>query len=177
MNIAFFLIAKKDIVYLTLQNTMRQALEKMEYHRYSAIPVIDEKGHYTGTLTEGDLLWKMKNTTGLTFKDTSKIMLPDIPQHMSNAPVHIDAQIEDLLSLALAQNFVPVIDDRSSFIGIIRRREIMEYFIKNQQKSENTFAAAMPYQTEHSKKFVSSSPKADSISDFQVTIQPHHNAD
>ena len=145
MNIAFFLIAKEDIVYLTLQNTMRQALEKMEYHRYSAVPVIDEKGRYTGTLTEGDLLWKMKNTAGLTFKDTSKIMLPDIPQHMNNAPVHINAQMEDLLSLALVQNFVPVIDDRSSFIGIIRRREIMEYFIEKHRKSENALVATKTY--------------------------------
>ena len=177
MNIAFFLIAKKDIVYLTLQNTMRQALEKMEYHRYSAVPDIDEKGHYTGTLTEGDLLWKMKNTAGLTFKDTSKIMLADIPQHMSNSPVHIDAQIEDLLSLALAQNFVPVIDDRSSFIGIIRRREIMEYFIKKQQKSENTLASATPYQTEHGKRFDSGSLRTDIISDFQSTIHPRQNSD
>lgn len=132
MNIAFFLIAKEDTVYLTQQNTMRQALEKMEYHRYSAVPVIDDHGRYAGTITEGDLLWKMKNTEGLTFKDTSKIHLPEIPQHIINTPVHIDAQMEDLLSLALVQNFVPVIDDRNSFIGIIRRREIMEYFIKNQ---------------------------------------------
>ncbi|AEF93277.1 CBS domain containing protein [Desulfotomaculum nigrificans CO-1-SRB] len=130
MNIAFFLLPKKDVVYLSPGCTMRQALERMEYHRYTAVPLIDEEGKYAGTITEGDLLWKMKNTPGLTFAGTEKILLRDVPQRMSNRPVHIDAEIEDLLSLAIEQNFVPVLDDNGIFIGIIRRREIIEYYAK-----------------------------------------------
>lgn len=109
---------------------MRQALEKMEYHRYTAIPLIDESGKYAGTLTEGDLLWKMKNTPGLTFEGTEKIYLSEVPRRITNNPVRIGAEIEDLLSLAVVQNFVPVVDDNDIFIGIIRRREIMEYYGK-----------------------------------------------
>lgn len=134
MNIAFFLIAKKDIMYLPMHCTMRQALEKMEYHRYTAVPLVDEEGKYAGTITEGDLLWKMKNTPGLTFADTERVMLKDIPRRMTNTPVRIDVEIEDLFSLAIIQNFVPVVDDREFFIGIIRRREIIEYFAKNLKK-------------------------------------------
>lgn len=130
MNIAFFLIAKSEIIYLPLNCTMRQALEKMEYHRYTAVPIVDEAGKYAGTVTEGDLLWKMKNTPGLTFADTERVMLKDIPRRMKNNPVRIDSEIEDLLSLAIAQNFIPVVDDHEVFIGIIRRREIIDYFAK-----------------------------------------------
>lgn len=133
MNIAFFLIAKNDIVYLPLHCTMRQALEKMEYHRYTAIPLVDEAGKYAGTITEGDLLWKMKNTPGLTFADTERVMLTEVPQQMMNTTVRIDAEIEGLLSLAIAQNFVPVVDDREFFIGIIRRREIIEYLARSRK--------------------------------------------
>ncbi|TCL68489.1 CBS domain-containing protein [Hydrogenispora ethanolica] len=128
MNIAFFLIPKNEVVYLPIKCTMRQALEKMEYHRYTAIPLIDENGKYAGTLTEGDLLWKMKNSPGLTFEGTEKIMLREVPRRTQNAPVRINAEIEDLLSLAMVQNFVPVVDDHDIFIGIIRRREIIEYY-------------------------------------------------
>ncbi len=56
MNIAFFLTPKSEIVYETIDATMRQALEKMEHHRYTAIPLIDKKGKYVGAITEGDLL-------------------------------------------------------------------------------------------------------------------------
>ncbi|CAA7601616.1 CBS domain protein [Acididesulfobacillus acetoxydans] len=130
MNVAFFLIPKKDVVFLKYHSTMRQALERMEYHSYSAVPVIDAEGRYTGTLTEGDLLWKMKNTPGLSFADTEHIPLADIPQHTVNTPVLIDAQMEDLIARAASQNFVPVVDDKGIFIGIVRRRELIEFCAK-----------------------------------------------
>lgn len=107
---------------------MRQAIEKMEFHRYTAVPLVDQHGHYVGTITEGDLLWKMKNTPGLTFEDTDKIPILEIPRRVENETVRIDANVENLISLAVVQNFVPVLDDEDIFIGIIRRREIMEYF-------------------------------------------------
>jgi len=70
MNIAFFLTPKKEVAFEKSTCTMRQALEKMEYHRYSAIPILDDKGRYVGTLTEGDLLWKLINTPNLDFQYT-----------------------------------------------------------------------------------------------------------
>jgi len=130
MNVAFFLIPKKDIVYLKENATMRQALERMEYHSYSAVPLIDDEGKYVGTITEGDLLWKLKNTTGLTFQNTEDIFLSEVEQHVQNVPVTIDAQMEDLISRAVVQNFVPVVDDQQIFIGIVRRREMIEYCSK-----------------------------------------------
>ncbi len=130
MNIAFFLIPKKDIVYLKEGATMRQALERMEYHSYSAVPLINGEGKYVGTITEGDLLWKLKNTPGLTFENTEDIFLSSVEQHVQNVPVTIDAQMEDLISRAVVQNFVPVVDDQQTFIGIVRRREMIEYCSK-----------------------------------------------
>jgi CBS domain-containing protein len=135
MNVAFFLVPKSEVIHLPKNSTMRQALEKMEYHRYTAIPLIDEQGKYAGTITEGDLLWKMKNTPGLTFADTEHVMIKEIPLRMINTTVRIDAEIEGLLSLAIVQNFVPVVDDNEIFIGIIRRREIIEYFAKRSAKT------------------------------------------
>ena len=86
MNIAFFLIPKNEVIYLPLNCTMRQALEKMEYHSFTAVPVIDEHGKYAGTITEGDLLWKMKNTPELTFAHTAKVMIKDIPFRINKYP-------------------------------------------------------------------------------------------
>ncbi len=117
-------------MYLTTTCTMRQALERMEYNSYTAVPLIDEKGRYTGTITEGDLLWKFKNTPNLTMKDTEKVPIKEVPRRSDNQPVRIYAKIQNLLSLAMDQNFVPVIDDNGVFIGIVRRREILEHFSK-----------------------------------------------
>ncbi len=127
MNIAFFLTPKSEVVYESENATMRQVLERMGYHRYAAIPLIDEGGKYVSTITEGDLLWKMKNSPDLSFKDTSKISIQDVPKHIINKPVSINSNIEDLIELAVNQNFVPVIDDKGIFIGIIKRSDILNY--------------------------------------------------
>jgi CBS-domain-containing membrane protein len=142
MNVTMFLLPKNETVYLVSNLTMRQALEKMEFHRYSAIPIIDREGKYQGTVTEGDLLWKIKNTPGLDFKGTEKIPLKDVPLRMNNKPVSINAQIEDLITLAIDQNFIPIIDDREVYVGIVRRREILEYCktLLNNTKTEKSIS-------------------------------------
>lgn len=127
MNIAFFLTPKKDVVCQNQNSTMRQVMERMEYHRYSAIPILDDEGGYVGTLTEGDLLWKLKNTPGLDFSNTSRIPLSEVPRHFVNDPVRIDCDIDDMLLAAAKQSFVPVIDDNDKFIGIIKRSDIINY--------------------------------------------------
>lgn len=136
MIIPFFLTPKQDVVYISPQSTMRQTLEKMEYHRYTAIPIIDDKGKYVGTITEGDLLWKIKNTPGLSFKETDKIPLMEVPRHITNKPVRINAKIESLLRLAATQNYVPVLDDKDTFIGIVKRGDIIEYCAKLLENKE-----------------------------------------
>ena len=127
MNIAFFLTPKREIVYESIDATMRQVLEKMEFHRYTAIPLVDKEGKYVGAITEGDLLWKLKNTFGLSINDTSKISIKDVHRNTQSNTVSIDANIEDLISLAKSQNFVPVVDDEKIFIGIIKRSDIINY--------------------------------------------------
>jgi CBS domain-containing protein len=128
MNIAFFLTPKSEVVYATLSMTIGQVLEQMEKKRYTAIPIIDDKGKYVGTLTEGDLLWNLKDAQQLNFDSLDDILVKDIPRNVNNKPVFIDSNIEDLLKLSANQNFVPVVDDNRTFIGIIKRSDIINYF-------------------------------------------------
>jgi CBS domain-containing protein len=127
MNIAFFLVPKLEVICLTANSTLRQALERMEYHRYTAVPILSEEGKYVGTITEGDLLWFMKNNEAVTFDNAHRVHLSEIPMRINNMPVHINANMNDLISKAKAQNFVPVVDDMDRFIGIVRRSDIIEY--------------------------------------------------
>ena len=109
MNILFFLTPKSEVAYISEEDTLRQALEKMEYHKYSAIPIISRTGRYIGTLTEGDLLWGIKNQYHLDLKGAEKIPITAIKRRLDNRPVKADADMEDLIGKALNQNFVPVL--------------------------------------------------------------------
>ena len=130
MNVAFFLIPKQEVAFVFQHWTMRQVMEKMEYHRYSAVPLLNKNGHYLGTITEGDLLWKMKNTGNLDFQHTNVVSLQDVPLHSKYEAISVSSEIEEIVSTLLEQNFVPVVDDSGVFIGIIRRREVIQWLSK-----------------------------------------------
>ena len=134
MNILLFLTPKKDVAYLFDDFTIRQALEKMEYHRYSAIPIINRKGEYVGTLTEGDVLWYLKNNHALNIFEAEDIKLTDIPRKQDNKPISAFAHMDDIYQTATNQNFIPVVDDDGTFIGIITRKKIFNYFASLEKK-------------------------------------------
>jgi CBS domain-containing protein len=127
MNIAFFLIPKQEVIFLKESSTLRQTLERMEHHRYTAIPILSDDGKYVGTVTEGDLLWYIKNKHELSFDNIHQYPLSDLPLRLDMKPVRINANMESLIRLVTSQNFVPVIDDSDAFIGIVRRSDIIEY--------------------------------------------------
>ena len=130
MNIAFLLTPKSEVIYEYIDATMRQVIERMEHHGYTAIPLIDKHGKYVGTLTEGDLLWKLKNT--------ENVKVSDIDIRIKHKSVSINADVESIIRLATTQNFVPVVDDEGIFIGIIKRSDIINYCY-NAIKKEKKF--------------------------------------
>ncbi|MCI8742368.1 MAG: CBS domain-containing protein [Lachnospiraceae bacterium] len=128
MNILFFLTPKSDVAYIYADDTIRQALEKMEHHRYAAVPVLEHSGKYVGTITEGDLLWGIKNQYNLNLKAAEDVPVSVIRRRADYQPVSGKSRMEDLIDRALNQNFVPAVDDRGLFIGIITRKDIIKYY-------------------------------------------------
>lgn len=131
MNILFFLTPKTACAYLRSDDTVRQALERMESAGYAALPILAKDGRYCGTLTEGDLLWAIKNLCQMDMHAAENHGIMEISHRKDNAPVYVDTKIEDLMSKAVEQNFVPVVDDRDTFIGIITRKAIMQYCMEH----------------------------------------------
>lgn len=127
MNIMFFLKPKIEVAYIYDDCTLRQVLETMEYHKYASIPMLNREGEFVGTITEGDLLWGIKDYKDLNLKGAENIFIRDFPRKASFDVVAADADMEDLVKKAMNQNFVPVVDDQGKFIGIITRRSIIEY--------------------------------------------------
>lgn len=126
-NILFFLTPKAMVTYLQDDYTIRQALEKMEIAGYSAIPILNKYGEYCGTLTEGDLLRALKNMCNLDLRQAEAHRVMEIEHRKDYIPVRVTTSMQDLIDRASAQNYVPVVDDKDAFIGIITRRSIIKY--------------------------------------------------
>ena len=127
MNIFPFMTLKAETKFLLDTFTLRQALEKMEFYRYSVIPLLDDGGRYIGTLSEGDLLRYIKKDLDFDLTKGEDVKIADITRYRSYKPLSLESTLEDLIELAMEQNFIPILDDRGVFMGIIRRRTILEY--------------------------------------------------
>ena len=126
-NILFFLTPKAMCSFVYDDYTVRQALEKMETSGYSALPILNKRGEYRGTLTEGDLLWALKNLCYMDMRQAEARRIMEINRRKDHIPVKVTTTMYDLVQRASTQNFVPVVDDKDAFIGIVTRRAIIQY--------------------------------------------------
>ncbi|HIS27390.1 MAG TPA: CBS domain-containing protein [Candidatus Pullilachnospira intestinigallinarum] len=130
MNILFFLTPKSEVSLVYNDQTLGQVLDIMENCRYTAVPMLNRNGRYVGTVTEGDLLRFVRQKPSLNLKETEEYQISRVPLRWRYKTVSIDCDMEDLVDVAMNQNFVPVEDDSDNFIGIIRRKDILEYCYK-----------------------------------------------
>ena len=130
MNIFRFIIPKSLVEYITSDSTLRQGLEKMRFHRYVAIPVLDAEGRYLGTLRNDDILQYFLNAGNFDARIAEKISVGEIIDRNYSRPLYHNSSMEELFELVKEHNFVPVVDDRGCFIGIVLRRDVMNFLLK-----------------------------------------------
>ncbi len=126
-NVLFFLMPKAMCAYLYDDYTIRQALEKMEVAGYNALPILNRRGEYRGTLSEGDVLWAMKNMCYMDMRQAEAHRVMEISRRKNYLPVKVTTSMQELNDRATQQNFVPVVDDYGTFIGIVTRKSIIQF--------------------------------------------------
>ena len=138
MNVLFCLTPKCDCICISENDTLRQTLEKMEKASLTSVPLLSSEGVYIGTLSEGDILWSIKNRFGfhLDLKEAEKVLISEIPRKRDYSPISVRADMDFVLRLASVQNFVPVQDDEGKFIGIITRTDIFRAYLKDKFSQE-----------------------------------------
>ena len=125
MNVITLLTPKAQVAYLYDDFTIRQGLEKLRIHGYTAIPVLDRDGMYIGSVSEGDFLWSLLDNDDNSLRQQEKLPLKSIIRGGFHPAVSVRVAMEELLEQAMQQSFIPVVDDRGAFIGIVTRQTIM----------------------------------------------------
>ena len=130
MNVLRFILPKSSVEYIYKTSTVRQALEKMQYHHYVAIPVLDDEGRYVGTLRNDDLFKYFLEGGAFDARAAERDSVMSILDTEYSAPITHNATMNQLIENVREHNFVPVVDDRGCFIGIILRRDILNFLLK-----------------------------------------------
>lgn len=125
MNVISLLTPKAQVSYLYDDFTIRQGLEKMRANGYTAIPVLARDGSYVGTVSEGDFLWSILDDRDNSLAAQERLPLKRVIREGFNPAVSVRVTMAELLDQAMRQSFIPVVDDRGAFIGIVTRQTIM----------------------------------------------------
>ena len=125
MNVITLLTPKAQVAYLYDDFTIRQGLEKIRSRGYTAIPVLARDGTYVGSVTEGDFLWNILDHKTTDLQALEQKPLKTLIRAEFTPPVSVRVTMEDLLERAMQQSFVPVVDDRGAFIGIVTRQTVI----------------------------------------------------
>ncbi|MFA7010637.1 MAG: CBS domain-containing protein [Bacilli bacterium] len=131
MKILSFIKPKSEVVFVYHDDTVKDALAKLEKTRFSSIPILNREGYYVGTLAEGDLLWGIKEINKFNVDQTDHLLISDFKRHRDYLTINIDANMDELISKAMNENFVPVVDSHNLFIGIVTRKSIINYFLEH----------------------------------------------
>lgn len=131
MNIFNLMMRKNEIIYLNEDERVTDALKILKLGGYTAVPVIRRDGTYAGTVSEGDFLWKLLEENN---ENVPYLRVRDFIREDKNPAVDIFVEVDKLLEMAMQQNFIPVVDDKKTFIGIITRSEIISRLCEDGKK-------------------------------------------
>lgn len=131
MNILFCLIPKNDVDIIYDDASLFKALQTMEKRNYYELPLVNKNdGSFIGTISAGDILGCIKENFNLSIKDSADFPVRNVKRIREYKAVRGNANIEDIIEVVLSQNFVPVVDDDNTFIGIVTRGDIVKYMHK-----------------------------------------------
>ena len=127
MNIIQLMTPKVSTAFLYDTDSIKHGFAVMRRHGYTAIPVLSAGGAYLGCVTEGDfrrfVMQRGSTDTNDYENDSiSSLLRPDFCPSL-----RIQASMEDIIEVAMQQNFIPITDDRDAFCGIITRRSLLGY--------------------------------------------------
>lgn len=136
MNILYLLHPKNTVEYLFDDDTFEKGYNCLRSSSYTAIPVIDREGVYVGTVSEGDFLRAIMDDHLFSLEEMGDCVVGDYIRKDWNPPIKVTAQLDELVMQVMDQNFLPVVDDRGCFAGIITRRDIIKYCYDEYKKSQ-----------------------------------------
>ena len=131
MNVFDALTPKMMTIYLDPKTTIRQALEKFDIYKFSCVPIVDERGNYVTTVSEGDILRYIKNKANFNIKDAESVLVVDIEHYREYKALSQTGTNDEIYNLILSQNFIPILDDRGKYIGIVKRKDVLKYYKNN----------------------------------------------
>ena len=113
------------VAYIYGDLSAKEGLKEFIAHGFTAVPVIDREGMYLGVVSERDFLYRLLDAGSVEAADANGYTVADLVSDTRFEAVTIDADMDILFNRIIEQNFVPVIDSRGMFSGIVTRKDVL----------------------------------------------------
>lgn len=146
-------IMTKEVMTVSENDTVETCANLLSTHDLSGLPVIDEEGLLKGIITEGDLI--KHNTSvqvpafleilgGIIYLDDPNKYLENVKKSMGHftktvmtkevITVKKDEEIENAAAIMSRKKIkrLPVVNDVGQLVGIISRKDIMDYLFNKE---------------------------------------------
>jgi len=128
LNILFFLTPKIEVDYIYDDSSLYKTMQTFDRHNYNTLPLINKKGRYIGIITAADILGCIRENFDLSVAASADFPVKNVKRLRDyNAVNGGTTTMEEIVNVAIDQNFVPVVDDDQNFIGIITRKSIINW--------------------------------------------------
>lgn len=108
------------IVYVTPQNTVRNALELIKEHNVSQLPVF-EKNRCVGSIDESIVMRKIIENSATADKPVSELMDEPFPE------LNAEDRVTQAIEVLTRKNSAALVKEKNKYIGILSRYDIIEY--------------------------------------------------
>lgn len=138
----------KDVITVKEDDSVQKCANLLMTHGLTGLPVMGDKGKVTGMITEGDLIRRASRVRGpatleilggIFYLDSPKTLMDKLKKTMGNVvedimtkdviTVDLNEDIESAATLMVQRRIkrLPVLDENESLVGIISRKDIMNY--------------------------------------------------
>ena len=128
MNVAFFITPKAEVAFVTSDATLDDAIVTMQRSGHPTLPVLRDGGSYLGTVSEATLLAVLLRAELDHRPVPHDAPVAALPIDHACPALGVGAAVESVLRRIVDHSFLPVVDDRGAFIGIVRRRDVVRHF-------------------------------------------------
>lgn len=123
-----FLIPASRIAFVQDDNPLYHAFLILTKVKYSKIPVLDKERRVVGLLSLAMITDKMLQTDQISIDPLNELKVKDVMQSDFDKINFVNTTLETQLHLLIDNAFLPVIDDRGVFQGLLTRREWIKAF-------------------------------------------------
>ncbi|MGQ5708524.1 cyclic-di-AMP-binding protein CbpB [Lactobacillus sp. PSON] len=123
-----FLIPASRIAFVQENNPLYHAFLILTKVKYSKIPVLDDKHRVVGLIALAMITDKMLETDEISIDPLNDLKVKDVMQHDFPKINFVETTLEKQLHLLIDNPFLPVVDSKNVFQGLITRREWIKAF-------------------------------------------------